>query len=138
MSLSEHEITLVQNTFAQVEPIAGTAADLFYKRLFEIDPSLRPLFPENMQDQKRKLMQMISVAVNGLKHLDEIIPAIQALGARHTGYGVKAEHYDTVGAALLWTLEQGLQDAFTPEVKAAWTTVYGLLATTALEGARSN
>jgi hemoglobin-like flavoprotein len=137
MSLSHHDITLVQTTFSQIEPIAGTAADLFYQRLFDIDPSLRALFPEDMHDQKRKLMQMIGVAVNGLNRLDEIAPTLRALGARHTGYGVKAEHYDTVGAALLWALEQGLQNDFTEEVKGAWTAVYRLLATTALEGAHT-
>jgi hemoglobin-like flavoprotein len=90
MSLSQHDITLVQTTFSQIEPIVGTAADLFYRRLFDIDPSLRVLFPEDMRDQKRKLMQIIDVAVNGLNRLDEIAPSLRALGARHTGYGVKA------------------------------------------------
>jgi hemoglobin-like flavoprotein len=113
--------TLVQRTFAQVVPIADTAAALFYGRLFESDPALRPLFKGDIVEQGRKLMQMIGVAVNGLDRLDRIVPAVQQLGIRHVAYGVKEEHYSTVAAALLWTLEQGLGPDFTPEVRDAWT-----------------
>ena len=126
---------LVQQTFAKIKPIADTAAELFYNRLFEMDPGVRPLFKGDMKEQGRKLMDMIGVAVNGLDALDEIVPAVQDLGRRHAGYGVTDEHYDTVGGALLWTLEQGLGDDFTPEVKEAWTTVYGVLATTMKDAA---
>ena len=126
---------LVQQTFAKIKPIADTAAELFYNRLFEMDPGVRPLFKGDMKEQGRKLMDMIGVAVNGLGALDEIVPAVQDLGRRHAGYGVTDEHYDTVGGALLWTLEQGLGDDFTPEVKEAWTTVYGVLATTMKDAA---
>jgi hemoglobin-like flavoprotein len=133
--VTEEQITLVQSTFKQVVPIAEVAADLFYGRLFEIDPSLKPLFKSDLKDQGRKLMQMLSVAVNGLNNLDAIVPAVHDLGKRHVGYGVKADHYTTVGAALLWTLEQGLGDAFTPDVKDAWAAVYGVLAGAAIDGA---
>jgi hemoglobin-like flavoprotein len=126
---------LVQKTFAQVAPIADTAAALFYGRLFEIDPALRPLFKGDMAEQGRKLMQMIGVAVNGLDRLDQIVPAVQQLGIRHAGYGVKEEHYSTVAAALLWTLEQGLGADFTPDVKDAWTAAYTVLATTMQQAA---
>lgn len=119
---------LVQSSWAQVVPIADTAAGLFYNRLFEIDPSLRPLFTSDINEQGRKLMQMIGTAVRGLDKLDEIVPAVQALGRRHVGYGVKDEHYDTVASALLWTLEKGLGDAYTPAVAEAWTSTYTLLA----------
>lgn len=121
------QIALVQQTFDQVKPIAGVAAGLFYNRLFELDPALRPMFRGDMEEQGRKLMQMLSVAVAGLTRLDTLVPAVEALGRRHAGYGVKDEHYATVGAALLWTLGQGLGEAFTPEVEAAWATAYGLL-----------
>ena len=121
---------LVRSTFAQVAPIADQAAALFYGRLFELAPEVKPLFKHNMEEQGRKLMQMIGVAVANLDKLDVLVPAVQALGKRHAQYGVDPVHYDTVGAALLWTLEQGLGDAFTPDVKAAWTEVYTLLATT--------
>jgi hemoglobin-like flavoprotein len=121
------QIALVQQTFEQVKPIADVAAGLFYNRLFELDPSLRPMFRGDMQEQGRKLMQMLSVAVAGLTRLDTLVPAVEALGRRHVGYGVQDEHYATVGAALLWTLGQGLGDAFTPEVEAAWATAYGVL-----------
>jgi hemoglobin-like flavoprotein len=126
---------LVQKTFAQVVPIADTAASLFYGRLFEIDPALRPLFKGDLAEQGRKLMQMIGVAVNGLDRLDQIVPAVQQLGIRHAAYGVKEEHYSTVAVALLWTLEQGLGAGFTPEVKDAWTAAYTVLATTMQQAA---
>jgi nitric oxide dioxygenase len=126
--MSPEQIDLVQDTFKQVEPIAEIAADLFYGRLFEIDPSLRPLFKGDIKAQGRKLMQTLSIVVRGLRRLDTLLPAVQDLGRRHVRYGVQDEHYDTVGAALLWTLAQGLGDAFTPEVKNAWATAYGLLA----------
>jgi len=120
---------LVQESWILVEPIAETAAALFYGRLFELDPSLRPLFRGDMREQEKKLMQTLTVVVRGLDRLDQLVPAVEALGRRHAGYGVRDEHYDTVAAALLWTLGEGLGDAFTPVVKAAWTEAYTLLAT---------
>ncbi len=126
--MTPEQIDLVQSSFKKVVPIADTAADIFYDRLFEIAPDTRALFPEVMTDQKKKLMQMIGVAVNGLKDLDAIVPAVQDLGARHQGYKVTEAHYDSVGAALLYTLGKGLGDDFTPETEAAWTETYGLLA----------
>jgi len=128
--LTQAQISLVQNSFAVVAPIADDAAALFYRRLFEIDPSLQAMFKGDMADQRRKLMQMLSAAVNGLKHIDRLLPVVEDLGRRHAHYGVLEHHYDTVGIALLWTLEKGLGAAFTPDIKEAWTTVYGLLAST--------
>ncbi len=122
--------TLVQESFKCVLPIADTAAKLFYQKLFELDPELKPLFKGNMEEQGKKLMKMIATAVNGLDRLDEIVPAVQDLGVRHVAYGIKDEDYDTVGEALLWTLQQGLDDMFTPEVKEAWIAVYGILSDT--------
>jgi hemoglobin-like flavoprotein len=124
------QVELIKSSWAQVVPISDKAAELFYGKLFEMDPSVRPLFKGDMVEQGQKLMRMISTAVNGLDRLDAIVPAVQQLGVRHIAYGVKDEHYDTVGAALLWTLEAGLGDAFTPDTKEAWATVYGLLADT--------
>lgn len=121
---------LVQESFAQVAPIADQAAALFYQRLFELDPSLKGLFIGDIKEQGRKLMQMIGVAVDGLDDLDALVPAVQELGRRHAGYGVEDAHYDTVAVALLWTLRQGLGDKFTPDVEQAWVDVYGVLATT--------
>ncbi len=127
---------LVQDTFAAIVPIADDAASLFYQRLFEIEPSLRQMFRGDMAEQRRKLMQMIAAAVKGLDRLEQLVPVVQDLGRRHAAYGVQDRHYDTVGAALLWTLEMGLGDAFTPSVKEAWAAVYGLLATTMQQAAR--
>ncbi|MFL5805302.1 MAG: globin family protein [Roseiflexaceae bacterium] len=128
--MTPEQITLVQTSFDHVLPIADTAAALFYGRLFELDPSLKPLFRGDLHEQGRKLMTMIRFAVKGLNRLDQLVPAVQELGRRHTGYGVEAGHYATVGAALLWTLGQGLGDQFTPEVEAAWVVVYTVLAET--------
>ena len=133
--MNSEQVKLVKESFAKVLPIADTAADLFYARLFELDPSLRHMFPADLAEQKHKLMMTLKFAVNSLSRLDELVPAVQALGRRHAGYGVKNEHYHTVGAALLWTLEQGLGEAFTPEVKAAWVAVYTILANTMREAA---
>jgi len=128
--LTLRQIELVQSSFAIIAPIADDAAALFYRRLFEIDPSLEQMFKGDMPSQRQKLMQMLTAAVKGLPRLDRLVPVVEDLGRRHVRYGVMDEHYDTVGAALLWTLEKGLGNAFTAEVREAWTTVYGLLATT--------
>lgn len=124
------QIALVQSSWEKVVPIQETAARIFYDRLFTLDPSLRALFKGSMEEQGRKLMAMINVAVRGLSRLESIVPAVQDLGRRHVGYGVKDSHYETVGTALLGTLEQGLGDAFTPEVKEAWAQAYSVLAST--------
>ena len=127
--LTDRQRTLVRETWAAVVPIAPAAAALFYSRLFELDPSLRRLFRQtDVAEQGKKLMQTLAVAVAGLDRLDTLVPAVEALGRRHVGYGVRDEHYATVGAALLWTLEQGLGEAFTPDVREAWTAAYLLLA----------
>ena len=128
--MTPDQIALVQGTWARVVPIKETAAELFYGRLFELDPRLRALFKGDIKEQGRKLMAMINVAVGSLDKLDAIVPAVKDLGRRHDGYGVKPQDYATVATALLWTLEKGLGDAFTPAVKAAWTETYTVLAKT--------
>jgi hemoglobin-like flavoprotein len=128
--LTSKQVGLIQESFEQVLPIADTAAALFYDRLFTLDPSLRALFRGDMKAQGRALMGMIRVVVNGLTRLEAIVPAVETLGRRHAGYGVKDEHYATVGDALLWTLGQGLGDAFTPAVRDAWAQAYTILAAT--------
>ena len=133
--MTPEEIGYVKDTWKSVEQISDTAAELFYGRLFELDPSLRPLFTSDMAEQGKKLMQMIGVAVANLHQLDEVLEPVQALGKRHVDYKVTADHYDTVGEALLWTLEQGLGDAFTEPVKGAWSKTYATLATVMKEAA---
>ena len=120
---------MVQSSFAKVAPIADQAAALFYGRLFELDPGLKPMFKGDISEQGRKLMSTLGVAVGSLDNLDALMPVLQNLGRGHVAYGVQDSHYDTVGAALLWTLEQGLGDDFTPSVKDAWTEVYTIVAT---------
>jgi len=121
--------TLVKDTWSKVVPIADTAASLFYGKLFEIDPSTQPLFKAaNMPEQRKKLMQAIGTVVAGLDNLAPLIPVLENLGRKHVAYGVADKQYDTVGAALLWTLEQGLGDAWTPPVKDAWIAAYTAVA----------
>ena len=133
--LTANDIVLVQASFTRLVPMQDAIAEFFYDRLFEVAPKLRELFPSDLRHQKRKLMQMIATAVGGLNNLDKIIPAVKALGARHSGYGVTAAHYAIVGETLLWTLERGLGEGFTPEMRSAWAKVYGVLAATMQAGA---
>ena len=133
--MTHEEIELVKTSWTKVEPISDVAAELFYGKLFEIDPTLKAMFSDDIEEQGKKLMMMINTAVNGLDRLEQIVPAVQARGERHVGYGVTDGHYDTVGEALIWTLGQGLGDGFTDDVKAAWLTTYTLLANTMKEGA---
>lgn len=126
--MTPQEITLVQNSFTQLKPIAATVSRLFYDRLFTLDPNLRPLFKVDLAQQGHKLMTMLQVTVQGLTRLDTLTPVVRQLGARHATYGVEDSHYATVGSALLWTLEQGLGAAWKPDVQAAWETAYSLLA----------
>ena len=125
--MTPDQIKLVQESFAKVAPISETAAVLFYDRLFEIAPQVKAMFPADMTEQRKKLMATLAVVVNGLGNLESILPAASALATRHVSYGAKAEHYPVVGAALLWTLEKGLGDAWTPETSAAWTAAYATL-----------
>jgi hemoglobin-like flavoprotein len=120
----------VKASFELVRPIAPQAGAMFYDKLFELDPSLRPLFKGDIAEQSRKLMQTLATVVNSLDRLDAIVPAVQSLGARHADYGVKDADYDTVAAALIWTLNKGLGAAFTADVRDAWVAAYGILAET--------
>lgn len=131
-------VSLVQSSFQKVLPIADQAMVIFYDKLFEINPELQSLFPsdkEKMGNQRNKLRNMLAAAVGGLTNIHKLVPILQNLGKRHATYGVEAAHYDDVGAALLSTLEVGLGEDFTPEVKQAWIDVYGVLATTMIEAA---
>jgi len=128
--MTQHQIGLVQSSFSLVEPIIESAAVMFYDRLFQIDPSLRPMFRAPQTEQARKLAHVLTVVVKGLNRPEQILPAVEELGRRHSNYGVRPEHYATVGAALLWTLQSGLGEAFTAEVRDAWSSAYLLLSST--------
>ncbi len=136
--MTPEQKNLVQDSFSLVVPIADEAGALFYSRLFQLDPTLRTLFRGDLSYQTRKLMQMLAVAVRGLDDLESILPALHALGRRHVAYGVTGQHFETVGAALLWTLETGLGARFTPEVREAWTVVYSVLVKSMQEGMRQS
>ena len=125
--MTPQERELVQRSFAAVAPIADQAAEMFYNRLFEIAPEARELFKGDMKSQGNKLMKMLATAVAGLNDMDALVPAVQELGRRHVKYGAQPEHYKPVGEALIWTLEKGLGDKFTPAVRNAWVTTYGVL-----------
>ena len=128
--ISAEEVRLVQSSFAKVAPLADQVAVLFYAKLFELDPTLKTLFKNDIKSQGQKLMTMLAAAVNGLSDLDNLQPVVRDLGKRHVGYGVKEDHYSTVGAALLGTLEAGLGEDWTDELKSAWTAVYTWIAVT--------
>jgi len=125
--MTPDQVKLVQQSFSKVAPISEQAAVLFYDRLFEVAPSVRAMFPNDMTEQRKKLMATLAVVVNGLTNLEAVLPAASALAKRHVSYGAKPEHYPVVGGALLWTLEKGLGEAWTPELAAAWTSAYGTL-----------
>jgi nitric oxide dioxygenase len=125
--MTPDQVKLVQQSFAKVAPVSETAAVLFYDRLFEIAPTVRAMFPADMTEQRKKLMAMLAAVVNGLVNLDSILPAASALAKRHVAYGARPEHYPVVGSALLLTLEKGLGEAWTSDVKEAWTAAYGTL-----------
>jgi hemoglobin-like flavoprotein len=125
--MTPDQVKLVQQSFANVVPLSDAAAVIFYDRLFEVAPSVKTMFPADMTEQRKKLMAMLAAVVNGLGNLESVLPAASALAKRHVSYGAKAEHYPVVGGALLWTLEKGLGDSWTPDVADAWTAAYGTL-----------
>ncbi|MDP3692762.1 globin family protein [Bradyrhizobium sp.] len=125
--MNSTQVKLVQESFAKVVPISEAAAAIFYDRLFEVAPAVKAMFPDDMSGQRKKLMMMLAAVVNGLGNLESILPAASALAKRHVDYGARPEHYPVVGGALLWTLEKGLGEAWTPDVAEAWTAAYGTL-----------
>ncbi|MFG1432570.1 globin family protein [Xanthobacter sp. V2C-8] len=133
--MNTEQIELVRASFAKVVPIKDAAAGLFYGRLFETAPEVKPLFKGDMTEQGRKLMATLAVVVNGLANLDAILPAVKALAVKHVDYGVVPEDYAKVGAALLWTLEQGLGADFTPDVREAWASAYATLSDAMIQAA---
>ena len=135
MSLTPHQIQLIQQSFAKVEPIADQAAEIFYNKLFEYEPSVRPLFKSDIRNQGRKLMSTLKVAVKALDDLDALVPVLQKMAVKHVEYGVRAEHYTPVGNALLYALKVGLGKDWTPELRQAWVEVYRLIAKTMKDAA---
>src|SRR5436190_5887671 len=133
--MKSSQITLVQSTFDRILPISDVATQIFYERLFHLDSSMRRLFHGDARMQGKKLMDAISIIIGNLNRPERIIPGIRALGRRHAAYGVQEHHYETFGDALEWTLEHGLGDAFTPEVRSAWSAMYDLLTETMKEAA---
>ena len=133
--MTPEQVFLVQRSWRLAQPVANTVAEIFYARLFALDPAVQALFKNDMREQRRKLMAVIGGVVSELSRLERVVPAVQQLGRRHAGYGVRDAHYATVGAALLWALEQALNEAFTPDVKSAWACAYGLLAKTMQDAA---
>ena len=125
--MTPEQVKLVQQSFSKIMPISDMAAVIFYDRLFEIAPQVKTMFPSELAEQRGKLMATLTAVVNGLGNLSSILPAASALAKRHVGYGARAEHYPVVGAALLWTLEKGLGESWTPDVANAWRAAYGTL-----------
>lgn len=135
--MTPQQIEIIRDTWRRVLPIGDAAAELFYSRLFEIDPGVRPLFARvAMPEQRQKLLQTLNSVIEAVDDLDSVVPAIRELGRRHVGYGVTEAHYDSVGGVLLWTFEKGLGEAWTEEAAEAWTSAYALIAATMIEAAR--
>jgi hemoglobin-like flavoprotein len=135
IELTEDQKKLVRASITRAESMGEVVGLIFYKRLFELDPKLRPLFQHNIQEQSKKLMATLKMVVDGLDYSEELVASIRSLGRRHVQYGVKAQHYDTVGEALVWALEKGLGAEFAPQARNAWLTVYNWLASTMKEAA---
>jgi chemotaxis signal transduction protein/hemoglobin-like flavoprotein len=135
--MTPEQIELVKSSWKQVLPIADTAADLFYDRLFEVAPGVRGLFADDMAGQKKALLAMLGRVVASLDNLESIVPHVQDLGVRHVGYGAEPAHYAVVGETLLWTLEKGLGDEWNDELKNAWATAYGVLSSTMIDAANA-
>lgn len=135
--LRSDTITLVQESFKAIVPMADQVGDLFYGRLFQAHPMVRPMFPEDIRPQAKKLVQMLALVVNSLHKLDTILPAVEALARRHNDYGVSADHYPVVGETLIWTLERGLGEAFTADAREAWVNAYGALSSVMIAAARA-
>jgi len=133
--MTPEQIRLVRHTFGLMQPKAEVVALVFYQRLFLLDPALRPLFKTDIEQQSRKLMEMLAAMIDLLEKPLVFAPFVQELGRRHVGYGVKDQHYATVGTALLEALARALGDTFTPEARRAWTTLYSLVATTMIDAA---
>lgn len=126
--MTPQQIALVQVSFAKVVPVAGTAADLFYQRLFELAPDVRPMFAADLSAQKKKLIDTLAYAVDSLSNPDKLGAELAALGERHADYGTKVEHFTPVGEALMWALQQALDEEFTHAVADAWEAIYSELA----------
>jgi nitric oxide dioxygenase len=133
--LQPQDIALVRTTFDRTWAVAGDTADQFYRRLFEIAPHMRPMFPGDMRRQGSRFMAKLAVLVGSIDRPDQLAALAGALARQHVEYGVQASHYPMVGAALLWALERALGEDWTPEVAAAWTGVYEVLSACMIEEA---
>ena len=133
--MTPEEITLIQLNLEAVAPRAEEAATVFYNRLFAIQPALRLLFPEDISEQKKKLMMTLAIAVKSLRETEKLTSVLENLGRRHAVYGVRNEHYETVGAALLLMLEEMLGEEFTPAARTSWARLYDFVAAAMKSGA---
>lgn len=135
--MTPRQIEIVKLSFGKIMPFKDQVAELFYCRLFELDPSLRLMFKSDMTEQKQKLMVALALVVTNLEKMDSLLPAIRELGRRHKSYGVRNRQYDVVGSALTWTLEIGLGTGWNKELADAWSNAYGRVAAAMIEGAES-
>ena len=135
--MTPDQIRLIQETFDFIRPSMSVVTEMFYTRLFHVAPEMRELFPDDMKEQRRKLRAMLAHLVDNLTGLEELVPAIQELGCRHTKYAADRSDYNTVSDALIWTLEQGLGEMFTDEVREAWAAAFDTLSEIMIEAAEA-
>jgi hemoglobin-like flavoprotein len=134
--MTDSNILAVKNSWSYIMFQSEEFSGLFYQKLFELNPSLRHLFKGNIEEQGSKLMRMLTMIIARLQRLQDIETEVKALGHRHVGYGTRPEHYQTVGQALLWSLENALGDRWSEETRKAWTEAYTIMANTMLQGAQ--
>jgi len=128
--MTKEDITQVQESWHSVAPVKRVAAELFYVKLFELDPTMKLLFSDDLQLRERRFLQLMDATINGLERADVLKPAIRELGFRHPLFGDSDEHHGTVAIALMWTLEKCLRKDLTFELRAAWTRTFGVLSQT--------
>jgi hemoglobin-like flavoprotein len=126
--MKPEQVKIILLTFSQVTSNKDRVGQMFYERLFAIAPETRPMFKGDMAEQSRKLMDTLALAIGSLRDMPSLVATLESLALRHVDYGVRDEHYATVGEALIWTLEKGLGEAFTSDAREAWTALYGEIA----------
>ena len=134
--MTSHQIVLIKGSWQAAATLGDAVGELFYGRLFEIAPEVKPMFSQiTIKEQSKKLLSMLSYVIHKLDSLQDILDEVAKLAQRHAHYGVRPEHYIVVGEALLWTLEKDLAEKWNDELKEAWTLCYMTLSGAMIQAA---